>query len=167
MIATVGKRYSYRVINLCFHFARENSYSPWKVIGILASYGNDAQCNYMFEYKHIKKEFHKECDNAGSLCGKREFLENWRKQHVELHSVISPIISYCSSTKNKFKGVAAFIKALSQEYLGLIDPYQLWRIAVMLKSQPRYYPLVFDYTDYRKEEYEFLRSVGEIKYRDS
>lgn len=165
MIIKVGGKYCYRQFNVCFHVVRENAYTPWKVIGILASYHNDARGKYIHEFKHCLKEFNKECDAAGDLCGTYEFMENWRKQHVELNSVITPTIKYCMNIDNKTCTPQGMIDNLKHRYLGTDRPIRLAQIAIMLRSKPRFYSSVFDIGGDRDAEVEYLRSVGEVKFK--
>lgn len=148
----------YREHYVSFHVNRENIFSPWQVIGIYDCYYNDARCKYMFEYKYFENEFNKECDRAGDLCGTREFLENWRKQHTELNSVMTKIINYCTITKS----VVDLIEELDTQYLSATNPQKMAKIAIMLKSPKRFYPIVFDTTGNFVEQLEALKRVKEI-----
>lgn len=157
MIIKVGGTL-YREHYVSFHVHRENIFSPWQVIGIYDCYYNDARCKYMFEYKYFEKEFHKECERAGNLCGTREFLENWRKQHIELNSVMTKVISYCTT----MPGVQHMVEELCSTYLSATNPYKMAKIAIMLKSPKRFYPIVFDTSGLFTKQLEALRAANEI-----
>ena len=129
---------------VCFHFYRENIYCPWSIIGIQVCYYNDTRAHYLFEYEHITSEYYKEADLAGDKCGTYEFLDNWRKNHTELNSVISKPIKYYH-VSNKLTDVLRF---LVKDFIGKSTPNILWKVGVMLRNANRHFHSVLTDTDY-------------------
>lgn len=157
MIHTYG-RYIFHEHHVAFHVDRENSFSPWRVIGVYVSYNGWADCMYLEEFSYIRENFKNEVKKAGNLCSTTEFLENWRKYHCETNSVISKVINYCSESNNS----GLILQKLASQYNGVSYPDQLAKIAIMLKNRERYFPVVFHYNDHREEVLDVLKKAGAI-----
>lgn len=144
---------------VAFHCIRKNVYCPWVPIGVYVSYGNRSACRYAHEYRHMIDEYQEEVDKAGSLCGTYEFLDEWRKHHVDTNSVISKIIKYCS-TSTHFE---AIIEALFWFFGNNPTIENIKKLTIMLKNRDRYFPVVYTSTGKKnklvKEE---LRKAGII-----
>jgi len=147
----------YREHYMCFHFHRENIYSAWQLIGMYSAYHKDARSRYIFDYKYFEKHFNKECEKAGDLCGTEDFLLSWRQKHIELNSVISKTVKIC----NGFMTPNSNLQEMCNQYLGTRDPVKMAKVAIMLRSPGRFYPIVFDNRIYRDER-EHLKNANEI-----
>ena len=147
MIHKAGE-FTFYEYNVSFHFNRENVFCPWNVIGIYVTYGKVALVKYMYDFKYFEDSFEKEIELAGNLRGTRDFLDKWRKDHVDLNSVISPVIRYCSQSNRPNQ----ILTALVSSYLGVDLPYRIAKIGVMLKSHKGFFPVVFNDNDPRQRD---------------
>jgi hypothetical protein len=157
VIVKIGNKIFYENY-VSFHLHRASIYSPWQVIGVYLAYHKDARCRYAREYRYMEAEFYREVDRAGDLAGTYEFLDGWRKKHIELNSVMTKVIRFCTQSND----YCSHIHDLGEAYVGRTDPQYMGKIAVMLKSPKRFYPVVFAFMKQHREVLELLRKAKEI-----
>tara|TARA_Y100001937_G_scaffold96105_1_gene130597 strand:- start:416 stop:892 length:477 start_codon:yes stop_codon:yes gene_type:complete len=150
--------YRYKEVNIAFHFIRENVYSPWRSIGVFVVWRNWARASYIRPYRHLKKEFDLEVEQAGPSAFTYEFLDRWHKRHQNSVDVVSKVIRYCTTNDmdNVFKKVA-------RRYCGSLTPSKLGMMTIMLRSEPRYFPIQYSIgSSDRPRQVAELRKAGLI-----
>lgn len=138
MIHYVGQ-HAFHEAYVTFHFARDNAYSPWESIGVALVYQDFADAKYLPEYAHLRREFKDEVAEANGLAGTYEFMDLWHRRHQETNDVVSKVIRYCTTWHDMW-GV---LQKLKIDYVGTFDAKQFAKMAIMLKSRERYFPVVF------------------------
>jgi len=154
VIYTAGE-YVFHEHYVAFHVVRENAHTPWRVIGAYVTYGQYARCKYHPDFSYMEKEFHAEVELAGDLRGTHAFLDKWRLEHQGLHDVITPVIKYCSESRNSYN----ILCRMGVKYVNGREANTFAMMAIMLKSRERYFPVVFQ--ERNKDRPKVVRALRE------
>jgi hypothetical protein len=127
-------------LKVAFHLLRENSYSPWDLIGVVVGFGNRADCYYKAGHRHIDEEFQLEAERAGTLSGSYEFINSWHLRYQRRNDVVTKVINYYVTKESLVK----FVRDTAYSYVVSNDPNRFIRLAIMLRSRERYIPVVFN-----------------------
>lgn len=144
---------------LCFQFARKSFRDAWRVVGIYMTCRGYTACALVPELEHYKKEFKEECAAAGELAGTHEFMDRWRKNHVDPFCVIAKPIIYCHYLMNSLD----VFKRLVKRFLGTMKPQQFFNLAHMLGSEGRCFSVVYFAEGSRVENFDLIKLMREQK----
>jgi hypothetical protein len=131
--------FKFKEANVAFHLIRDNTYSPWKTIGVFVVWHNFARSRYIHGYKHLQKEFDREVKLAGPAAFNYDFLDQWHKRHQNSLDVVSKVIRYCTTSD-----MSRLTDKIHTRYCGSPSLKRMGMMAIMLRSQPRYFPVRFD-----------------------
>ena len=158
MIIQIGD-YKFKEVNIAFHLARDNAFSPWRTIGVFVIWHNWAKARYIHGYKHLAAEFNREVKLAGAAAFNYDFLDQWHKRHQNSLDVVSKVIRYCPTSD-----MINLTDKVHRRYCGSTNVRRIGMMAIMLRSRPRYFAVQYDKNGPANQpQIEALRKEGLIQ----
>lgn len=149
----VGK-YKFYLYHVCFHFVRDNIYSPWQTIGVVTTNPIKFEAFYLPEYDHYKKAFDNEfksIDNQ-NVASSFEAIDNYRKRYQQPFDVMSPVIKYYTSQAYDDNHGNSICRNLWRYHVDNNSLNEFRVLTLMLRLKDAFFATIFKAQNWHRED---------------